>query len=412
MKQGLNNDKIQRANRCLVLRFLLEDRIISRLELAKKTGLKKPTITNIINEFLSLGIVKEDGYIKKGDARKTEALRLEVPNARIISIRIISKFYLIGIFDIHGEIKEEYKYDLSNISDAEELVGNINSKIEKIVSRIEEQNIFGLCIGLPGPYVRKGDKKIAIVTGFEYLSKVNIYERFKKDYKFPIFTEHDAKLSAYAEWKNLKTTKQDTDYILVGIQTKRVGVGAGIVINGKIIEGAYGIAGEIGHMGINFNETEVEYGNKGAYEQYSSSEAVKKYVLERSYEFPKSVINAKSEYTDIVRAYMDGDPLAKCAMDKLAWMVGYGVANIIYTLNPNTIIIDSDYPKYIPFLNKIKDAVAQRVHPDIYEDVIIRFSDLTKDSCLLGGYNLVIENILQDQEIFEYIKSINKNNAD
>ena len=177
------------------------------MELAKKTGLKKPTITNIINEFLELGIVKEDGYIKKGDARKAEALRLEMPNARIISIRITSKFCLIYLFDILGEIKEEYNYNLSNIKDAEGLVDSINDKIEKIASRIGEQNIFGLCIGLPGPYVRRGDKKIAIVTGFEYLSKVDIYERLKKSFRFPIFTEHDAKLSAYAEWKDLKTTK-------------------------------------------------------------------------------------------------------------------------------------------------------------------------------------------------------------
>ena len=141
--------------------------------------------------------------------------------------------------------------------------------------------------------------------------------------------------------------------------------------------------------------------------------AVKKYVLERSYEFPKSVINAKSDYSDIVKAYENDDPLAKCAMEKLAWMVGYGIVNIIFMLNPNTIIIDSDYPKYTPFLNKIQDTVAQYVHPDIYEDVIIRFSELTKDSCLLGGYNLVTDMMLKNQKILEYIKLGNKelNNA-
>jgi predicted NBD/HSP70 family sugar kinase len=409
-KLGLNNEGIQRANRILVLKLMLENRVVSRPELIKKTGLQKATITNIVNEFLDMGIIKEVGYTKRESERKTGALRLEIPSTKIISLRITSKNYLIYTYNLTGEIDHEIRQEYSGKPDIERIMDEITSHIQDLIIKHGKDNILGLCIGLPGPYIRRNTKHIAIVTGFEQLSKIDVQNRFTNCFDFLVITEHDAKLSAFAEWKNLNEQPADVDKILVGIQTIGVGMGAGIVFNGKIVRGALGIAGEIGHMGINIHEVHSKTGG-GEYEQYASIAATRRYLEERLFEFSDSVLTAASDYQDIKKAYLDGDALAVNVMKKLAWMVGYGIANIIYVLNPDTIIIGSDYPNYEPFLNEVMVAIKQRMHSDIFEGISIRFSEITQDTTLLGGYYLVLETLIQNQQILNYVKRISDNNT-
>jgi predicted NBD/HSP70 family sugar kinase len=387
---------------------MLENTVVSRPELIKKTGLRKATITNIVNEFLDMGIIKEVGYTKRDSERKTGALRLEIPSAKIISLRITSKNYLIYIYRLNGEIEHEIRQEYSESPDVDHIIDEITSHIRDLIIRYGKENILGLCIGLPGPYIRRNTKHIAIVTGFEQLSKIDVQNRFMNCFDFPVITEHDAKLSAFAEWKKLEEQPADIDKILVGIQTIGVGMGAGIVLNGRIVSGSLGIAGEIGHMGININEAHSKTGS-GEYEQYASIAATRRYLEERLFEFPNSVITAESDYQEIKEAYLNGDALAVNVMKKLAWMVGYGIANIVYVLNPDTIIIGSDYPNYEPFLNEVRLAISQRMHLDIFEGVSIRFSEITQDTTLLGGYYLILENLIQNQQILDCIKRISCN---
>jgi predicted NBD/HSP70 family sugar kinase len=103
---------------------------------------------------------------------------------------------------------------------------------------------------------------MAIVSGFEQLRTVDIKKELEKEFDFPVFVGHDAKLATFAEWKYWSQSHKRSDGILLGILSTGQGVGAGIVINGKIVKGKLGIAGEIGYMGINFNGPLMTSGNR------------------------------------------------------------------------------------------------------------------------------------------------------
>ena len=171
-----------------------------------------------------------------------------------------------------------------------------------------------------------------------------------------------------------------------------------------MVRGQIGTAGEIGHMGINFNACRASGNNCGIYEYYSGTESAVRYMLERLFEFPESSLNEFSTYQDIVTAYKEREPLATYAMEKLAWMLGYGIANIIYLINPDCIILDEDYPDYPPFLEKVKQTLKEFVHPYILESISVRFSDSKDDTILLGGYYLVLEQRFQENTLIDYIK--------
>jgi len=104
------------------------------------------------------------------------------------------------------------------------------------------------------------------------LRKIDVEKMFTKRYPFKILSEHDAKLAAFAEWKHMKMDDNVLENSLMQIQSIGIGVGAGSVINGRIIKGAVGVAGEIGHMGINFNGPKSERNNQGAFEYYAGTE--------------------------------------------------------------------------------------------------------------------------------------------
>lgn len=163
-----------------------------------------------------------------------------------------------------------------------------------------------ICLGLPGPYIRKDkdvDREEFLVSGFEQLSWVNIHKELEEAFGRPIISEHDAKLLAYAEWKCAEERQTDRHVSLVALGSVGFGIGAGIIINGKIVEGQLGIAGEIGHMGINYNGKHVQNGIQGTYEYCAGTESAVRYMLERLYEFPESPLTEKSSYWEILDAY-------------------------------------------------------------------------------------------------------------
>ena len=111
---------------------------------------------------------------------------------------------------------------------------------------------------------------------------------------------------------------------------------------------------------------------------------------------------AQDTYHEVLEEYRKGDLLAVWAVEKMAWMLGYGIANIIYTVNPDCIIIGPDYPDTEHFLSKVKESIRKCVPPYVEECAVIRFSQLNEDSFLLGGYYYTLERLVKE-DIFSLI---------
>lgn len=402
MKHGINSNEMQKANRCLVLKIIMENGSITRQKLALKTGLHKATITNIINEFLEIGIITSNNNGK--NVKRGELLRFLAPNMYMVSVAINRKDYRICLYSLDGTAADRVKKKISVHDNVYIIYEQLLNDIKSMISSIPAKNILGICVGMPGPYIRR-EHDIALVTGFEQLSSINIPLMLEKALDIPVLSEHDARLAAYAEWKTREKTQSDPINSLVTLRSIGLGVGAGIVIEGKMVRGQIGIAGEIGHMGINFNAYKTPDANHGIYEYYSGTESAVRYMLERLFEFPDSPLNEFSTYADIVSAYKERDPLAVYAMEKLAWMLGYGISSLVYLVNPDCIILDEDYPDYPPFLEKVKLTLKEFVHPYILETLTVRFSDAKDDTILLGGYYLLLEQRFQENTLVDCIRN-------
>lgn len=402
MRRGMNSMEMQKNNRILVFKTLQEKGMMTRAELAVELNLQKATITNIINEFFEMGIVEVNGETAAG--RRGEKLNLKLDDIYTMSIGITRKDYQLAIFDLSGNMIKHSCCNFQKENGFREIVENLKADAVKMANEYGNNRILGICLAVPGLFINRPEKneEIFMVSEFEELSQINVKAELEKALGRKVMIKHDAKLSAYAEWRCAEEIKGQERGSLVVVRSRGFGIGTGCVVNGNIMNGHLGLAGEGGYMGINYNQAS---GNKGTFEYCAGSESAARYVKERLFEFPDTILNEKSTYLEVFDAYRKGDALATWAVHKVAWMLGYGIANIIYLINPDCIIIGPDYPDTKDFVNKIREAIRNFVPAFVEENASIRYSKISQDSFLLGGFYYTFDNLCRRDNIFDLIRS-------
>lgn len=402
MRRGMNSMEMQKNNRILVFKTLQEKGMMTRAELAVELNLQKATITNIINEFFEMGIVEVNGETAAG--RRGEKLNLKLDDIYTMSIGITRKDYQLAIFDLSGNMIKHSCCNFQKENGFREIVENLKADAVKMANEYGNNRILGICLAVPGLFINRPEKneEIFMVSEFEELSQINVKAELEKALGRKVMIKHDAKLSAYAEWRCAEEIKGQERGSLVVVRSRGFGIGTGCVVNGNIMNGHLGLAGEGGYMGINYNQAR---GNKETFEYCAGSESAARYVKERLFEFPDTILNEKSTYLDVFDAYRKGDALATWAVHKVAWMLGYGIANIIYLINPDCIIIGPDYPDTKDFVNKIREAIRNFVPAFVEENASIRYSKISQESFLLGGFYYTFDNLCRRDNIFDLIRS-------
>ena len=389
-KKGKNLEDIQQMNRSLVVRLLRRMQICSRADLAKETGLKQATITNIINDLISWGLVKETGIINGKKGRRSIGITLDNENFKIIGARLTRNYFSVGLFDLFGinyGVRTE-KINIKNGSEAalEKMEKNIDSLFEE--TKIDR--IIGIGLATPGPFFRD-EGRIALMTEFPGWEHIFLKEELESSFGVPIYLEHDANAGALAEWW-FGHVKKDTGtliYIAAG-----QGIGAGIVIDGLLYRGSLGIAGEIGHMSINYKGNKCACGSRGCLEQYCSTIALQK-EIERK---------LKKNYSleSIFAAIKNGDDYVIPIFEKAVKFLALGIVNIINIFNPDTIIIGDELVNAGPKLLEIlKLEVKKNVLPDIYKKLTINLSEFKKDPVLIGASALAADKILHKPSLLK-----------
>ena len=174
------------------------------------------------------------------------------------------------------------------------------------------------------------------------------------------------------------------------------------MIDGKIISGYRGIFGEVGHMSINVMGARCVCGNCGCLEMYCSALAFVKDVLAELPKHPESTLNSEKKVTaDTVFHHMrQGDSFALSAVKRVGRYLGYGIANIVNIYDPKEIVIsDIMSGGGEVMMYAIKEAAKERLLPEVYKDLIIRYSSV-EDLILYGAATVAIDKILEKIDVF------------
>ncbi len=244
----------------------------------------------------------------------------------------------MGLFTSECELMEDWEIvtdksdNGANILD--DIVASIDDKLETY--NITKNLVDGLGIGVPGPVVK------GVVYGCTNIGwgDVNLVDELNELIGLQVYADNDANVAALGEYY----AGSGKDYSSILMVTLGTGVGGGIIIDGNIIQGVNGYAGELGHMLVNYNETDMcTCGKCGCLEQYSSATGVKRLALkhlsesnnESSLKEFGETINAKIVFEEAKK----GDNVALKTVDECLTMLGRGIANVCHVINPEAVIL-------------------------------------------------------------------------
>lgn len=202
---------------------------------------------------------------------------------------------------------------------------------------------------------------------------------FETHFKLPIIVENDANISALGEgqWGIAKNLK---DYIVVTLGT---GVGTGIIVNGQLLRGSTGLAGEGGHITIIANGRKCNCGGLGHLEAYCSVRGIK-----QTY---KELFNGETGFREMSAKYEQGDLKAIQAVDQTADFLGQGLAIMTALFMPDLIVLSGGVSSLGDSLAiKTQAALNRYVFPIMKDKVPVKISQIsTSDGAILGAASLV-----------------------
>jgi len=395
---GANSDSLQQMNRNLVLSLMRRSHVTTRADIAKATGLKGATITNIVADFITAGIIVETGSVEGGKGRRSIGISLDNDKFQIIAVRLSRLNFKIRIYSLHGESLYGESIAIDMNSDVRLTIDLMKAKLREFLA-MNTRTTLAIGIALPGPYM-KSKNTILQISDFHGWEGVNIAEEIESEFKIPTAVEHDAKSSALAEW--WYGSYSGSSSTLLNIIAGQ-GNGAGLISHGNIVSGAHGTAGEFGHCSISFDGPLCDCGNHGCLDLYCSTRVLKNTIQNKIKEYPESLLYGKPlNEESIALAVSLGDPLAVQEVRNVSRYLGYGFVNAINIYDPDLIVVGDELANIGGdiLLEEVRNVVHERVLPGLSGEVEIVISTL-QEPILLGAMTVAMDKVFHEMEFMK-----------
>ncbi len=295
-----------------------------------------------------------------------------------------------GLFNRSGELLHKWDFSTQRTEDGKDILRDvakfIRNKINELKLPIE--SVIGVGVGIPGPVTEDGQVLMLANLG---LANFNIEKEMSEMTGLKVKAGNDANVAAMGEyWMG-----GGKGYNSMVLATLGTGVGGGIILNGHILSGSNGAAGEIGHIHVNDDE-ESSCGckKKGCLEQYASATGIvrlaKKFLSESeetSSLRDRDEISAKMVFD---RAN-EGDKLALAVVDKACYYLGLAMAHIAQVVDPEAFVIGGGVSKAGDIITETVKKHYNQYVIDSLKDKEFKLATLGNDAGIYGAAKLIIE---------------------
>lgn len=295
-----------------------------------------------------------------------------------------------GLFLTNGTLVDKWEIPTRTENNGSEILPDIAKAIEnKIQERgIARDSVDGVGIGIPGPVNDKGEVPVAVNLHWGFKAVASELSALTG---FPAKAANDANIAALGEsWKGAAEGAKNVVLVTLG-----TGVGGGIIVDGKIVSGAHGAGGEVGHANVNHEETEsCNCGNQGCLEQYTSATGIARLaneVLEKSDEDSSLRKAGKISAKTVLDAYKEGDKLAIRTMEKVGEILGGALSVFACVIDPESIVVGGGVSKAgQPLIDCIQKYYKKFAFQSCKETPIV-LASLGNDAGIYGAARMVIK---------------------
>lgn len=370
---GAKNQKLIKSNNLsLIFDLINQNEPISRARLTKLTGLSPTTVSALVDELVLEGMVEELGTpVTNATGRKPVMVQVAPKGGYVIGIELSSKGFSAGLYDLKCNLTRE-----RTGRDISQLIPALEDMIE-----LDLNKLLGIAIGIPA-IVDKSEMKISastLVTPDEAHAVIDAVRRRFPDVRVQVGNE--SSFSAYCEKYELGGKVKSLVFVEIND-----GIGAGIVLDNKIFTGAFGNAGELGHVSVNLNGETCPCGNRGCLEMYASVPA----LLRRA---------EKESLRELISAI--DEEKTKNALREVCHYLAVGLNNMINILNPEAIVIGGKMAKLgDAFLDVLKDELYKICFGANAKGMKIITSRVTGNAACRGAARYLLDKVFHSSEFW------------
>lgn len=325
--QVASSEMTRDINRDVVLGRIRALQPVSRVDLARASGLQPSTISSIVEQLLRERWIREGAVAKTARGRRPTLISLN-DDLVILAADVRPSRAVVALLDLNGRFLERQLVPLS--SDPQRGVAMIAAVMQRFREKHPGYTFEGVGISLPG--------RVDLKTGQLLLAPnlpwrdFNIQQKLEKELGLEVHLENAANASLLSEmWFGRMEGVRNA--VLLTISE---GIGTGILANGHLVTGERGMAGEFGHICIDPEGPVCGCGARGCWEVFASTRAALRYYHELQ---PGS---ENKTILELMSLSIDGDRLANKALEQQARAIGQGMHLLNAVLSPDMILIASD----------------------------------------------------------------------
>ncbi len=366
---------------------------LSRSELVARTGLTRGAIRALVGELVAAGLLSEERGTPRGTPGRPSPLVR--PNPRcgtVLALEITVDSLAVAAVGLGGETLDEARVDRRRDRlSVDETIADLAALASGLLRRLPgRDSLIGVGVAVVG-IVRRADGFVTMAPNLGWRD-VPLGERLATALgtTLPIVVANEADLGALAEWRRGAAVGADHVLFVSG----EVGVGGGLIVDGKQLTGAAGYGGEIGHMPVNPDGRRCRCGSVGCWETEVGEGA----LLRRA----GHAADAGREGVDAVLSEAaDGSPQALGALESVGRWLGFGLAGLVNVFNPQVVVLGGLFGRIHPFVEAtLATELARLALAQSREVVRVTPASLGVDAPLRGAAELAFEPLLADPALW------------
>ncbi|MGE5681212.1 MAG: ROK family transcriptional regulator [Bacillota bacterium] len=391
------NAKVVRSiNRAMILNIIRTKQPIPRTEIARITGLNKSTVSSIVNDLLQDEFIFEQQRNDQNIGRSPVNLFLRKNRYLAGAIKIDISLTTLAIVDIDGSIIDSTVFQ-TEAEDPGRYIQRCVQELKHLCLIKEIRQLEGLGVSVAGIVDPRGlTVSYAPNLGWENFNIGKVIKESWPDLKILVIG-NDAKSSALAELWFGSYGINLSSFVFVSVGS---GIGSGIVVDNRLIDGESQASGEFGHITIIEGGELCSCGNNGCWERYASDNATIKRYIEKQQEENKETGRGEVSISAITELANEDDQIAIDVLNETGYYLGLGITNIIRSLDPQAIILSGKVTDAWQIIYpEISKVVKERAFFGRERSILILRSSLGEQSGLLGAATMVIKEIFDSYRI-------------
>jgi predicted NBD/HSP70 family sugar kinase len=386
---GHRSETVRRANLSAIVRELHASGPLSRSDLVARTGLTRSAIRGLIGELVAGRLAFEGPAALDGTpGRPSPLVRPDPTGAVVLALEIAVDSLAAATVGLGGEVFDHVRVDLprrhSAVADIARVLADLAADLRGRLG--SEESLIGVGVAVVG-VVRRSDGMVSVAPNLGWRDEP--LGRILADalrIEVPIAFANEADLAVLAEHRRGAARDIDAVVLVWG----SIGVGGGLIVDGRPLIGAAGYGGEVGHIPVNPDGLPCRCGSIGCWETEVGTMA----LLRRAGRSPEA---GREAFETLLAEAEAGDPIALDAFADTARWLGIGLAGIINVLNPSLVMLGGRLTASYPFVRSTLEAeLDRRVLRASRRLVRVVPTSLGVDAPLLGAAELAFGPLLAD----------------